>query len=223
MVIRHTVLVIGLALVAIFWSCRASAIQFLTPKQSVFDHTITDIRDQEQYGIVTVGEQIWFAENLRFKSSSSICYKNKTPYCTRLGRLYPASELDSACPPGWRVPKVDDWNQLKAYFLNDSIHALLDTIGWVSSNKHSNASGLSIQGSGYQMKKRLFIGNGTASTLWLNQRNKYDEYYHTHLYGGKGIYFEQSNFTTNEVFHAHPIEDLANRRFSIRCLCDKSS
>ena len=60
-----------------------------------------------------------------------------------------------------------------------------------------------------------------ATTLWLNQINKYDEYYHVHLYGGKGIAFEKSNHITNEVFHAHPIEDVKNRRFSIRCMCDK--
>ena len=33
-----------------------------------------------------------------------------------------------------------------------------------------------------------------ATTFWLNQINKYDEYYHVHIYGGKGIQFEKSNY-----------------------------
>ena len=202
------------------WSCRTIP----TPKKTTKSEqhklpSIVDERDQNEYGFVEIGNQRWFTENLRFQTSNSVCYWKKKEDCGTIGRLYPSDELEKACPEGWRVPNINDWNTLKAHFQSDSIYALLDTIGWSNTSDHTNASGLSIQGTGYQMEKRLFFGEGIASTLWLNQSNKYEEYYHVHLYGGKGLKFEKSNFTTNEVFHAHPIEDLANRRFSIRCMC----
>ena len=183
--------------------------------------SIVDGRDNKAYSIVKIGTQVWFAENLRYESPASICYKKKKTSCNESGRLYPSSELGIVCPKGWRVPTIKDWNMLKANFLQDSIYALLDTVHWNHSVNHTNESGLSIRGSGYQMEKRLFLGEGIASTLWINQFNRFDEYYHVHLYGGDGISFEQSGHVTNEVFHAHPIEDIENRSFSIRCMCEQ--
>ena len=71
------------------------------------------------------------------------------------------------------------------------------------------------------MKKRLFIGEGEGISIWLNQMNKYEEYFHAHLWGGEGAHFKKTNFRTNEILPAHPIENLKNRRLSIRCVCDK--
>jgi len=117
-----------------------------------------DERDNTAYGIVEIGEQTWFAENLKFKSPKSICYKKKESNCNIYGNPYPYDELEIVCPKGWRVPKINDWKALKSNFENDSIYALLDTINWEVSEKHSNKSGVSIQGAGYQMKKNYLLG-----------------------------------------------------------------
>ncbi len=211
-----------IAILSLVWSCStASKDTFISVDERVYQQSIIDNRDQTSYGIIEVGAQLWFAENLRFITPNSICYGIKEVNCDHTGRLYPSEELATVCPKGWRVPNINDWNILKHYFQNDSIHALLDTINWRNTTGHTNASGLSLQGVGYQMEKKLFWGQGTTTALWINQINKYDEYYHVHLYEGEGITFEKANHTTNEIFHAHPIEDLRNRRFSIRCMCDK--
>ena len=186
----------------------------------IFDKTIIDSRDNNEYGIIQVGENLWFAENLKFKSPESKCYNNKKVNCVKYGRIYPSSELEIVCPKGWRVPNIDDWKHLKFQFGKDSIYSLLDTINWSNSMPHTNESRFSLRSTGYQMEKRLFVGEETATSLWLNQINKYDEYYHIHIFGGEGVRFEKSGYVTNEVFHAHPIKDLENRRFSIRCICN---
>ncbi len=185
--------------------------------------SIVDVRDQKSYKIVEIGNQKWFAENLNYNSPKSLCYKRKKKNCEKYGRLYPYDELDFVCPKGWRVPNVKDWEILKYQFNSDSIYALLDTINWEVSHSHTNESGLSLHGVGYQLEKKLFLGENRATSLWLDQMNKYDEYYHVHIYGGKGTFFERSNYYNNEVFHAHPIDDLANRKLSIRCICENKN
>jgi len=214
-------MIIGFSLF-LLTACRttSSTKNFAFSKQK-FKQTYVDQRDNTTYGIVEVGDNIWFAENLNFTTSNSVCFDRKVKHCIANGRLYPHDELDIACPKGWRVPNIADWQILKSTFQQDSIYALLDTIHWKNPVNHSNESGVSFSGSGYQMDKNLFIGTNTAPSIWLNQFNKFDEYYHVHLYGGRGIQFEKSGYMTNEVFHAHPIQNLEHRRFSIRCVCDK--
>ncbi|MCG8331537.1 MAG: hypothetical protein MI974_27855 [Chitinophagales bacterium] len=212
--------ILYLCLVAIILSCSTSTktSRYISP---FFEKTITDARDSIKYGVIELGNQIWFAENLKFKTPKSICYRKREKNCTNYGRLYPYDELENACPKGWRIPNLNDWQILKAQFQHDSIYALLDTINWETPIGHLNTSGLSLHGTGYQMKKNLFVGEGKATTIWINQMNKYDEYFHAHIFGGEGTYFEKSNYQTNEVLHAHPIENLNDRRFAIRCMCEK--
>ncbi len=182
-------------------------------------NTINDTRDGEKYEVVRIHHQVWFKENLRYNSDDSKCYDNKKKNCDN-GRLYGVDNLDSICPKGWRVPNLEDWRILKNWFQQDSIYALLDTLNWKAPIHHTNQSGLSLKGDGYQFSHKEFIGKQKATSIWLNQINKYDEYYHAHIYGGEGIIFEKSNYHTNEVLHAHPIENLEDRRFSIRCICE---
>ncbi len=183
--------------------------------------TIIDKRDGAVYKIVEIGNQLWFAENLNFTTPESTCFKKKKKNCEKYGRLYPYFDLKDACPTGWRVPKIKDWETLKSNFSNNEVLDLMDKEGWDDNTNHRNESGLSLKGVGFQYKKRLFIGEGNATSIWINEMNKFAEYYHAHIYGGAGTYFEPTDYRTNEVFHAHPIENVENRKLSIRCVADK--
>jgi len=71
---------------------------------SIYDaenNTLTDLRDNQVYRTVTIGSQIWMAENLNFEynkgSAKSYCYNDSIKYCNNYGRLYTKSAaMDSA-------------------------------------------------------------------------------------------------------------------------------
>lgn len=116
---------------------------YLNP--SVEYGTFVDARDQKSYKTVSLGSQVWMAENLNYSDSvsspnlkgNSWCYEDDPSNCEKVGRYYTflsAMNLDASfaadsveyplmeinqgiCPDGWRIPSEEDWNALVNYIL----------------------------------------------------------------------------------------------------------
>ena len=121
--------------------------------------------DGYSYSVVEIGDQCWFAENLRtttyadgtaipevtdwgtwggLSSGARSDYGNDAGNVETYGRLYNWYAVDDArglCPNGWHVPTDDEWTELETH---------------VGANGHSGTEGTALKStSGW------YIGNGT--------------------------------------------------------------
>ena len=167
--------------------------------------TFIDERDGQEYKYTTIGNQVWMAQNLNYKTSYSM-ENDSIANCLDCGLFYgiagnlPSRDMiDSVCPQGWRVPTEKDWN------------ILLDTIGRVSEalevllsetwsdNKEfqgSNQCGFSLKESGYikKDKKETYYGD-YGSFMWTQTMSR--PYYILNVFfyasdnNSKGIKFQE--------------------------------
>lgn len=89
--------------------------------------TITDSRDGQVYNIVQIGDQTWFAENLRYgggiehviedaewSSSTAVWghYNNDAANDAIYGKLYNKAAVNTGtlCPAGWHIPTDAEWS-----------------------------------------------------------------------------------------------------------------
>jgi len=90
--------------------------------------SFTDPRDGQRYRIVKIGNQVWMAENLRYKCRSG-CYAyddDESNVGRNLGRLYEWDVAQEACPPGWHLPSASEWSSLRANV--NAGHFMLDDL-----------------------------------------------------------------------------------------------
>lgn len=145
-------------------------------------HSFTDSRDGKSYRTVTIGTQTWMAENLNYAynhaTAKSFCYDDLPENCRNYGRLYNrAAAIDSAailgsnerqgvCPNGWRLPSVEDWEELAAYIGRSGAGIKLKSkTGWNNGGNGTDEYDFSVVPAGFR-EKRKYKGDGFVATFW---------------------------------------------------------
>jgi len=145
---------------------------------SIYDaanNILTDLRDNQEYKTVTIGEQIWMAENLNYMpedtvgtmfSGATVCGGGEegviedSKKCHIFGRLYlrtvalPFTDTSrpirqGICPDGWSIPKKEDWEKLIDYLGENAIAKMkIDDVFMWPNSEHTNESGFSLKPAG---------------------------------------------------------------------------
>ncbi len=107
MKIQSIAIIIMVSTVVLFSSCKKDD----DPVKKI--ETFTDTRDGNIYEIVTIGNQVWMAENFAYKPTNGYwAYDNNDNNVATYGYLYTLETAISICPEGWHTPSLDEWNQL---------------------------------------------------------------------------------------------------------------
>lgn len=202
-------------------------------KGKTIGNTFTDARDGNVYTTVTIGNQVWMAENLKYlpdvvgPSSGSenmplyyvygydgtnLADAKSTANYDTYGVLYNWEAARTACPSGWHLPDEDEWAALIDYLGETNIAGgMLKETGtshWASPNTGAtNETGFTALPGGDRNDDGTFTNVGDYGIWWSTT-----EYDTNGEYIGRYVYYDNSS-----IVKYHYGKELG---FSVRCVKD---
>ncbi len=107
------------------------------PSDTITYGSFTDNRDNKTYKTITIGNQIWMAENLAYEipdkeitidslwtknnvlNDGWCFYDNSSTNGETYGILYQWAAAVEACPDGWHLPTTSEWEELIDFLANN--------------------------------------------------------------------------------------------------------
>ena len=214
------ILLVGILIAIMTSGCKKSENQEYDPVLPPAYQRFTDPRDGQAYEMVTIGTQVWMAQNLNFETPTSLCYENQ--YCYKYGRLYnwndmmqgalTSNEVPSGvqgiCPPGWHVPSMAEWQILIDYVGGEGIagYKLKSWDGWFHNGNGDDYYFFRALPGGYYYGR--FAQMGGEAYFWSS----------TDTPGANNGRYMKLTYQTNWAFLS--IYDSKNYGMSLRCIKD---
>ena len=185
-----------------------------------------------EYSLVTIGEQCWFAENLRSEnyengdvipaglsndqwqnttSGAVAVYVESASNLETYGRLYNWYAVDDSrglCPSGWHVPTDGEWTVMTDHLGGSSIAGgyMKTAYGWYNGGNGTNSSGFSGLPGGYRdLNGGAFSNAGFIGGWWSSSP------------GGSGAWYRSLSYFGEIVGRGY---DGQRYGFSVRCVRD---
>jgi len=140
---------------------------------------LEDSRDGNMYRSTWIGNQRWMAENLAFNTGDLSCaYNNDSVKVITFGQLYEWKGAEHACPLGWHLPSLQEWNDMINFLGGDAIagRKMKDTFMWMHSENGTNESGFSGLPGGYRLSTGDFEGHKWAAAYWSSSTEDGESY-----------------------------------------------
>lgn len=191
---------------------------------------ITTDGNGNEYATIEIGNQTWFAENLRttlYNDDSPIQYiesaedwantqvgaysyfENNSEHAHSYGALYNwyAVQTNALCPEGWRVPTLDDWNILFDFVGGEEIagEKLKATYMWTNTEYGTDEFGFSALPTASRNSLGNFTQDGGFGGFWTATEST-SIGYANHV----GMYSDYSEVYT--------IGHVVNYGLSVRCV-----
>ena len=110
-----------------------------------------------QYTAVEIAENHWMDKNLNIAvSHGTFCMDDKTENCDAKGRLYTWEAAKEACPEGWHLATLEDWEALVKW-AGDPKNALKEL---------KTPSGFGLKFGGAKQSKVGFTANNEKGYFW---------------------------------------------------------
>jgi uncharacterized protein (TIGR02145 family) len=175
--------------------------------------SFTDPRDNRTYKTVQIGNQVWMAENLKYVLPAD--KKPRRGESERFkyyffGCLYSKDEVQAACPEGWHLASIAEWDSLESFLGEKAAMRMKseivvynylrpnpdpyncyrlegDTLShtislWDYNGNGDNSSGFDMVPGGYWEGKLVGVGNGAY--FWTAE-GKIKEYQYNDFGSGK--------------------------------------
>ena len=182
--------------------------------------SIVDSRDGKVYKTVKIGDHVWMAQNLSYKTTGRYCYKDSIKYCNIYGGLYTWSaavgnyesecgskescKIQGICPDGWHMPDTTEWKKL--YLSEGDSGYVLQAKGFKNWAFATDDYGFSALPAGNWFNDGYYNFGYTAD-FWMTTRKN----------GGEPYYWDLDYDAERTGFKTLISSQL---RLSIRCLKD---
>ncbi|MDR3000126.1 MAG: fibrobacter succinogenes major paralogous domain-containing protein [Fibromonadaceae bacterium] len=157
--------------------------------------SFSDSRDGQEYKAAKIGQQVWMAGNLNYKTEDSWCYDNEESNCEKYGRLYTWSAAKDACPDGWNLPSADEWNGL-IKTVGDKAAKTLKSKVWNGTDNY----GFSALPGGAYYNDGSFNFIGDYSSWWSATEHSDGSAYNRYMNSISEILLENNNEKTHAYY-----------------------
>ena len=193
---------------------------------SIYDaekNTLKDLRDNNTYKTVKIGNQVWMAENLKYKAEGSHCYDDVDSNCVKYGPLYDWATAKNVCPTDWRLPTKKEIETLLAAAGGGSTagKVLKSKTGWPKDDDGFDGNGtddysFSALPGGRWEDGGPYSGVGISAYFWsLTAYSESSAYY---------MYLGYENYVLGYTSDKAEIDfNLKIHAFSVRCIKEETS